>query len=86
MPTKGRVEISKCSDCAPAERKVSEVYVVKATGARAKVKCGAGEDTIDKIPLEVWVPFEKGAQVVDVVGVKVGGPGSENAYRMILVF
>ena len=45
-----------------------------------------GEDTIDKIPLEVWVPFEKGAQVVDVVGVKVGGPGSENAYRMILVF
>jgi len=49
VPTEDRAEISKGSDCAPAEGEISENCVVKTTSARAKVKGGTSEDTIDKI-------------------------------------
>ena len=66
MATEG-VEIPKSCDCAPAERKVPHVDMVKTTGNQPKVECGTGKDTVDEVLLEVGICFEEGAQMVDIV-------------------
>jgi hypothetical protein len=43
--------------------------MVKAACGWAKVECSTGKYTIDEVVLEVWVRFEEGAKVANVVGV-----------------
>jgi hypothetical protein len=69
MATEDRIEVPEGGDCTPAERKVSHVYVVKAARGWAKIECSARKDAIDEVTPEVWVCFEEGAEVANVVRV-----------------
>ena len=69
MATKDQVEIPKGGDCTPAERKVSHVYVVKAACSWANIECSASKYAIYEVISEVWVCFEEGAEVANVVRV-----------------
>jgi len=69
MAAKNRVEVPEGGNSTQPERKVSHVYMVKAACGWAKVERSAGEYAIDEVTLEIWICFEKGTQVANVIGV-----------------
>jgi hypothetical protein len=74
---KGGVKISQCGNRTPAKRQVARVGMGICTCPRPKVEGCTRKYAVAKVPFEARILGVQRAEVVDIVCVKVGCPGSK---------
>jgi hypothetical protein len=80
MPSKGGIKISQCRNGTPTKWKVSGIGMGIRAGPRPKVESCTCKYTVAKVSFKAGVCNVQWAEMVDIVCVKVGCPGSKTGW------